>query len=83
MNNLHSRPDRLAGAAQSGHACEPAFPSARYFQLHFNYINDTLAMMGQELAVLKARIDGLEAALRPEPADGRPAPQGIEKRRDN
>jgi hypothetical protein len=70
-------------APQSGRASESEFPSARYFQTHFEYLHETLARMAQELAVLKTRIDGLDAALRSEPQGAEPVPERFETRRDN
>lgn len=83
MNNIRSHTDRASRITPSSHVYEAEFPSARYFQTHFEYLYETLAAITQELVVLRKRIDGLEANLRSEQTDVEPVLQWLEKRREN
>ncbi len=83
MNNIRSHLDSASRVTQASHVYEADFPVARYFQTHFEYLHETLAGITRELAVLKKRIDGLDASLRAERTDAEPMLQSLEKHREN
>ena len=68
--NDNNRPGRMAGLLASAHE----FPTARYFQAHFEFLYENLAAITQDLAVLKQRIEALESVLRPEQAEAATKP---------
>ena len=83
MNNTRSRLDSPADRLNSAPIRGGEFPSARYFQTHFEYLYERLTVITQELAVLKQSLGALESSLQPNPADAEIATKRLDKYRNN
>ncbi|CAL1240832.1 hypothetical protein [Candidatus Methylocalor cossyra] len=62
------------GARAKGEPFDPAinrdFPSARYFQIHFEHLHAALAVLGYELEHLKRQLAELQRQLEWRPPGG-------------
>lgn len=62
MKNVLNRSAENQGRTELWPGTEPEFPSARYFQIHFEHLNAVVAELRREIVLLKKEMAQLRAA---------------------
>ena len=60
---MKTRRSRAKLEAMSPEALDASFPSARYFQVHFEYLHETIGDLKQQLHYANEQISGLQQQL--------------------
>lgn len=82
MNELSPRNFRALTSVEPRSSNGHEFPSSRYFQTHFEYIEDTLALIRQDLALLNNKLGRLDGSERHEAGLMDPVPQTFKLYKD-
>lgn len=71
------------GGVENRPVSQGEFPSARYFQTHFEFIGETLEAITRDLAALTARLDALEQKINDPTGDSQSLTRRLKSYRDS